>query len=525
MPGTPVEIGPWKGGMKNVPGFGEFIEDDQAYLLQNFEVDVDGSLTNRPAIRRALLTGPSLTTDDLRLIGTWITPNQLYLIVAASVLGVHLINPATSAVVATRAMIKPKACVSFNGTLYIVPQADGQGGIWTVAGTTYQWQAVTQIPRGETAVVYKDRFYIGQHNESKIVYSEINDFSNFPAVNNAGIGWDNKQPLKAMLVVGSDIFLWKSNSTYRYGHAGDPAKAEIKQIDNYVGTTDETTVALYNNNTIYTLSDSAVYELYQNTYTKISDDLDMTPKIDLSFFSNFGVSVFQERLFVRYYSKMYVLSLQTQRWSEWTSARFFAIVVTLPAATPGTTTGYAASIKATFTNKFLYYIQESRITGVADNPNGDNDKEGFTCKIITKSFDFQTPTYYKTILMGGLSVACSSPVSISAVVPGSQVIDGLSWGEAYAQYTWGSAYSLGLTWGTDVTSDGDVLMKTVIPPTDGAAFGRKLLKCLGKFRYRQVQFVIEIPASTNSRASFSVRLFNLTVYALQRETVVASVTP
>jgi hypothetical protein len=145
--------------------------------------------------------------------------------------------------------------------------------------------------------------------------------------------------------------------------------------------------------------------------------------------------------------------------------------------------------------------------------------------MITKSFDFAAATYFKTILMGGLSVATSSPVTISAVVPGSSVIDSLTWGEAYGLYTWGSAYDLGVTWGTEITSDGDVISKSVIAPTDGSPFGRKLLKCLGKFRYRQVQFVIEIPAYTNNRASFSVRLFNLTVYALQKQTVVKSVTP
>jgi hypothetical protein len=529
MPGTPVEIGPWTGGLKNVAGFGEFINDDQAYLLQNFEVDTDGSLANRPSIRRANITGfGSTSADDLRVLGTWITKELRYLLVVATATGFVLIEPAIGAVVFSHDMGKPKAMVVYNEILYIVPTIAGQGGqVSVISALTYQWTSLATVPIGTTSAVYKDRWYIGQEKETRLVYSEVNEFQTWPAANNAGIGWENKQPLKAIAVVGSDLYCFKTDSTYRYGHAGDPARAEVRIMDNYVGAISNQCVAVYNNNTVYTMSGGAVYELYQSTYTRISDDLDMLRRSgDDTAYYPYGVSVFRDRLFVRFYSHMYVLNLKTQRWSEWTSLRNFSNVICMPGAvSPGSEIGYAASIEDTHGEKFLYYTQDSRIIGVADNPTNSNDKEGFICKLITKSFDFATPTYYKTILMGGLSVACSSTVTVSAIVPGSQIIDVLSWGEAFVQYTWGSAYDLGVTWGTNVTSDGDILMKTVIPPTDNAAFGRKLLKCLGKFRYRQVQFIIEIPAATNDKASFSVRLYNLTVYALQKQTVVKSVTP
>ncbi|HSW91350.1 MAG TPA: hypothetical protein VLG09_01750 [Candidatus Saccharimonadales bacterium] len=520
MPGKPVEIGPWDGGLKNASGFGEFIEDNQAYLLQNFEVDTDGTLINRPAVAKATVTGVAAGLFGMRLLGTWIAADGTNLLVATSNYGIHIIDPSNSAVVFTHTMTAPRCYVSFDGILDVVPMVAGQGGAISKSGAIYTWTGYAAIPTGISAVLYKDRMYIAQETASRIVYSDVNNFSVWPATNNVSIGFDNKQPLKAMIVVGSDVFLFKSDSTYRYGHAGDPAKAELKQTDAYVGTVNETTIAVYNNNTVYTLSNNAVYELYQGTYTCISKDLDMVRVVEPLNQVNFGVSVAADRLFIRFYTHMYVLSLLTQKWSEWTfvdSIKQFAKVVSLPGHEPNDDYMYMAANRLTGDNRFLNYFQDSRILGI--------DKEAFTCKLITKSFDFQTPTYYKTILMGGLSVACSSVVKISAVVPGSAVIEQLTWGEAFVQYTWGDAYDLGLTWGTAVTSDGDVLMKTTIPPTDGSAFGRKLLKCLGKFRYRQVQFVIEIPASYNDRASFSVKLYNLTVYALQKETIVASVTP
>lgn len=527
MPGTPVAIGPWDGGLKNISGFGDFIDDNQAYLLQNFEVDTDGSLVNRPAVCRADIAGfGSVNTDNMRIIGTWITPEQKFLLVVATGFGVHLVQPSTSSVIYTHSMTKPRAMVVYNDGLFIIPTAIGEGGGITLSGSSYVWVAHAPMPTGIAAVVYKDRLYIAQENASRIVYSEINSFITWPGTNNAGIGWDNKQPLKAMILVGSDIYLFKSNSTYRYGHAGDPAKAEIRIMDAYTGTVNEDTVAIYNNNTVYTLSGNDIYELFQGTYTCISKDLDMVRVTDGTFLSSFGVSIFANHLYVRSYNHLYVLNLQTQRWCEWTTVRQFNKLWELPGSEPGEDIAYMASNQATNGEKFVYYTQDSRITGVGAIA-GINARlyEQFTCKLITKAFDFATPTYYKTILMGGLSVAASSPVTVSAVVPGSATVDSLTWGEGFVQYTWGSAYDLGLTWGTEISSDGDIIAKSIIPPVDGSGFGRKLLKCLGKFRYRQVQFVIEIPAVRNTKASFSVRLFNLTVYALQKQSVVKSVTP
>src|SRR6185503_10440488 len=51
MPGQPVKIGPFVGGMNTYSG-PSAIADNEAVEIKNMEIDLDGSLTSRPAITR-----------------------------------------------------------------------------------------------------------------------------------------------------------------------------------------------------------------------------------------------------------------------------------------------------------------------------------------------------------------------------------------------------------------------------------------------------------------------------------------
>jgi len=78
---TPVKMGPFIGGMRNSSGLGENIADNEVYDLTNLEVDLDGSLVNRPAIGDLTInwtTGGSVAPSpitNLRVIGRYI-PND-----------------------------------------------------------------------------------------------------------------------------------------------------------------------------------------------------------------------------------------------------------------------------------------------------------------------------------------------------------------------------------------------------------------------------------------------------------------
>src|SRR6478735_10442737 len=81
---TPVRLGPFHGGLRNSSGLGENIADNEVYDLTNLEVDLDGSLVNRPAIGTLAITGVSPTTN-LRIIGRY-RPNdgRVFLVVTAA---------------------------------------------------------------------------------------------------------------------------------------------------------------------------------------------------------------------------------------------------------------------------------------------------------------------------------------------------------------------------------------------------------------------------------------------------------
>lgn len=527
MPGMPVELGPWSGGLKNSAGLGEFIEDNQVYGLENLEVDTDGSLVNRPAISRQVVFGlGGFGTDEMQLIGSYITPGGKKLLVATKADRLCLVEPATSQTVFTRIMVRPRAVVAFHGELFVVPQAAGQGGrVTNPSPTTFAWDPIASMPVGSTAVVYKTRMFIGEPTEARVHYSDPGNFSTWNPVNNFGVGWEDGLALSSLRVIGEDIIMFKSDSTYRYGYASDPANAEIKLLSSSVGSISEKTTVVYNNNTIYTLHGNVVWELYQNTFTRISDDLNMSKNLTLSLWASqtFALAIFNDRLFVRYYSNQYVLSLVTQRWSQWKTARIFSEIVSLPGTEPDDEIAYMAVAGSISQPNSVWFMTNNRLTNVGANPTSSDLIEQFDYKVITKTFDFQTPTYFKTILMGGLAIATSSPTTIQAVVPGTAFVNDPTWGQWFNESTWGGLYALGVTWGSTSSSDGDVITSSTVMP-DSTPFGRKLLKCLGKFRYRQVQLVITGTCYSNGSASYSVRLFNMTVYALQKETVVKAVT-
>jgi hypothetical protein len=117
------------------------------------------------------------------------------------------------------------------------------------------------------------------------------------------------------------------------------------------------------------------------------------------------------------------------------------------------------------------------------------------------------------LFYGGLQIATSGSTTIHSKVPNAAKGD--TWDDAFLR-TWNP---VGKTWG----GSGDVITNTIILPAQGE-FARKVIKCLHKMRFRQVQFTITTAAETNTVANASVRIYDLTVNLLQAETIVKGTT-
>lgn len=512
MPGTDVALGPWAGGLHNAAGTGEGIEDDELFELVNLEVDSDKSLANRPAISEFATSGVTSITSGVRLIGTYLPDDGRKFIVAAVGSTVWLIN-ADSGVAAISQGVLASVCVQYKNKLWIIPQVAGAGGFFdSPTPSSVTWTASAGIPSGDAAVIYKERLFVtngatGTSNNSRLNYSVVGDFTSFPGANNVDIVPGNGQRLISLIVTSQDIYLFKEHSTYKYGFASDPARADVTLISDKIGVPAINCALVYNNNTMYVLHDNSVYELYNGTYTKISTNILMEQVLDPDLFAadTYALTLYRNRLFVRFYSRLYVFNLELQRWSSWETLRKFSRLVVIQRADNGLDTAYAASATSALPGK-IFFFRDDRITNVGVT-------EDFDCRIVSKLYDFAVPTHYKRLFYGGLQIASSGNTLIRSTVPNAAKLD--TWDDAFLR-TWNP---VGKTWG----GSGSVIHDDMVLPAQGT-YARKVIKCLGKMRFRQIQFTITTAAETNTVANSSVRIYDFTVNLLQAETIVKGTT-
>src|ERR1700755_1968852 len=184
-----ISIGPWAGGLHNAAGTGEGIEDDELFELVNLEVDSDKSLANRPAINELAVTGIPNLNAGVRLIGTYLPDDGRKFLVASVLSTVWLIN-ADTGVAAISQNVLSSCCVQYKNKLWIIPQTASNGGFFDApTSTTLTWTAANHIPRGDAAVIYKERLFItggatGTANNSRMNYSDVGDFTTFQGASN-----------------------------------------------------------------------------------------------------------------------------------------------------------------------------------------------------------------------------------------------------------------------------------------------------------------------------------------------------
>lgn len=374
MPGEPTKLGPFTGGLHNAAGTGEFILDEELFELTNLEVDDDGSLANRPEIKGFITSGET-NLANWQFIGVYLPSDGRKFIVAylPAVTKVALIDANTGAFFATySAVIKSVCCIQYANRLWVVATNDssGGGGYFDVpTPTTVTWTAVASMPRGESIIQYRERLWIAcgvgaTSNTSRFYFSAVADGTTWAGSDFFDVVPGNGQKLASFVRIGSDVILLKEHSTHRFAYTTDPRKAEISELDAKIGVPRINCTAVYNNNTLYVLHDNSVYQMFQNQYTRISNNLNMVQVTDPDLYANqsYGLSLHRDRLFLRYFNRLYVYSLNVERWSEWVSTRKFSNLVVIPNVSVGLDTAYAPSASVSAPTE-SYYFQDIRTTG------------------------------------------------------------------------------------------------------------------------------------------------------------------
>lgn len=515
MPGTPVALGPFVKGMHNSAGIGEFIDNQELFLLSNLEVDTDGSLVNRPPISNWNITNASY---KMSLIGVFTPDNDTdYLVVVyndGSDDYVGLVNIKTNVIVSNTA-IRSNTVVQYNNSLYVIPYPDsGQhGGSFSDANPPV-WTEITDIPEGETAILYNERMFVGAGvnsttNTTRMSFSAIGDFTSWDPADYFDINKGDGQKLSCLKVLGTDILIFKEHSTYRAGYSSDVRKMTVLNVSTYIGAANDDCAVVSSDNSVYTLHDSNVYELYNYSYSKISDRIRLTKVVDPDMDQSqiYGLSIFGDRLFLRYFDTIYVYNVLIRQWSLWETDKKFGRLLSI--SDENEIVAFANPALNTAPYGTLYSFTEDRLTGVGV-------EEIFNCKIITKTYDFDVGYAYKVLFWWAADVATSSDTYGALTLDNSS--SNPTWAD-WASNSWQELTNANTPWSNEKT-----VIYSAITPANLGGYGKKILKFPKKIRFRKLSFTLSTEVSPNDIGDASVRIYSLTAFVKPKELIVKETT-
>ena len=365
MPGSPVKIGPFVGGLNNVSLAGES-KDNEVVELINFELALDTSLISRPPIENVVGTIAN-TINRWEVLGIYrITAGDWYVIVNkptgtttydvnAYPLGDFSVSP-TTIKTTTGLANKLVSFAQYNDWCYfnVAVGASDTGFRWKNGSAV---AAIATMPRGSVMVSWKDRLWVtgtGSATDGNYVwFSTVDGTGPHPETWNTSVDFFNTDPGSgglntALLPLTNSILIFKEDATYRFTFPAAPKNGEVVNLSRQVGAAGPTSVIGFESY-CYIYDQGRVYELINQKFSQINLNVNFTTAPDSPDADAPGVdlSVVNRRLVVRYFNTVYSYSVDTRTWSQWktengTPGKFYEIPTDSSSSSPST---YVAASK------------------------------------------------------------------------------------------------------------------------------------------------------------------------------------
>lgn len=508
MPGQPVKIGPFVGGVNTYSG-PSAIQDNEAVEILNMDVDLDGSLVGRPGIF-SYTTAPK--TGRSHILGTYRSKtDDVYIIYAFEAGGIYAMHSVTRAWTTIQSTGSYSDVVQYNDKLWIVQYPSGilqGGGSWDPVGG---YSAIAAMPRGYSACIYKERMFIAASVNSDTTSINRMKFSNpsnpgaWTSTDTLDVAAGDGQDILSLYVYDNSIVIFKSDSTYIFAYESQPTKGQVQIVSSTIGVNNNFCVVEYENS-MFVMHESRVYRIanwnwelanvkipfvYRNTNSSSVPD-------------GSSVSVIGNRIVCRYYDNYYVLGTKTGAWVTWEFADGDTIFPTDFTRSPnvdpvaGAESYYASNHDNTGTFIFKF----------VDSSDADARDEVFDVRLSTKVYDYGVPYGFKRLYWWGVDLLAKNPIDylVTPVVYGVPV----TWGQIAAvpfsgYITWGMPLNISINV-TDSSNNSN--------PTNFRTF----IKLLKGLRFRQVQFTLET-TSDGTTATGPLRIFSLTSFVDNKEIV------
>lgn len=321
MPGQPVKIGPFVGGM-NIYSGPSAIGDNEAVELINMDIDLDGSLIARPGMS---VLPPDLAATASHVLGTYrSTIGEVFIIVAAgNRVSAYSTSGLTWTVISNAGPFT--SCVQYADKLWLTIKPAGAavgGGKWDPVGG---YSAVATMPRGYSSCIYKERMFLSASSSgsdtsiNRVIFSNAGDFNTWTVGTDffnvsAGDGDD----ITKLAVFDSSIVAFKSDSTFIFGYDSQPSKGQVQKVSGTIGANNAYCVVEYENN-LFVMHEANVYRIsnWNWEHANVKVPFDYVNSVTLSVADGSSLSLLGNRIVARYYDNYYVLGLKTGAWAQW----------------------------------------------------------------------------------------------------------------------------------------------------------------------------------------------------------------
>jgi hypothetical protein len=323
MPGEPIKIGPFRGGI-NTFSDQSAVEDDQLVECLNFEPDFDGSLRSRPPL--APLGQPMLmaATGIPSLLGTYYAPGALPYLIASDGRSSTFYFDGNSWILLTNTFAA-SAMVQFDNKAWMTAPvgSTNPGGYWSPATG---FSAQPNMPRGEVIFANKLRLWVCKGKNAtvdgtRLFFSRVlgqPEFWGSPVPDFLDIGGGDGQNIVQAMVYYQSIILFRTDSIYSFTYTTDPASGTVSPVVLGIGLTNKDCLASYENY-IYFQYRGRAYEFINSRATQINVKVPFIELSQLRIVSPFSVSTFNERIIFQWWDTTYVFYLKTRTWTRWRS--------------------------------------------------------------------------------------------------------------------------------------------------------------------------------------------------------------
>lgn len=515
MPGDPIQIGPFLGGL-NTFSDPTAVADNELVECLNFELDLDGSLKSRPPFVNIDVPLPLGATGNMNLLGYYYAAGGVPYLLASDGLSSTYYFSGSSWVLLTNTMAA-SAMTQFDNKAWLVAAvgAANPGGYWTPGGG---FIAEPNMPRGDVIVAHKFRLWVATGrdatvNGTRLYFSEVLGTTPFWKVvpNFLDVGAGDGQNIVKVIVYYNSLLIFRTDSIYSFQYTSDPAAGQTNLIIPGVGLSDRDTVVAYES-FLYFMYDDRAYEFINNRVTQINIKVPFIALSRTGLYKSFAVSVFNNRIIFSYYDTMYVFSMKTRTWTRWRSAVHGPIGKVVERVS---TSDMNEAIVQSTRSVPLGGSRSAPTLLVTDGVT--TAAEPMRCIAQTKNYNYEVSSAYKRLFWWGVDavfrgevVAVVTPITFNySVTWGALRTMGATWG-LLLDYTWGQPIS------------GTLSIET-IRDTSGTGSLRKFVKFLKSLRFRQANFRVDFECD-GSISTAPVRLFSLMTYVKAKERVSKPVT-